>query len=296
VKNIDIINIHDTGFEHFLRAFKKKKVYWQINDLPQVFVPRNKHSKFALLKRLIFKYNILIGIHFVTDFAVNVSKNREYIKKYFKRDAHVFYCGIDPIQVTKDINATLERFAGKKINLLTSGVFFQYRNYETQIEVVKKLLENGYDVHLNIIGSLAYSPDYVVKIKSMIENSGLNDRVIICGQVDESEFIVLHENADLFLFINIDQSWGLAVFEAMSCGLPVIVSESVGATEILKDKCNSIFVNPLDDNGITSAIIDITNNKEYFLNISENSKKITSEYTWESVYSSKMLNLMIAED
>lgn len=291
-KDADIINIHDNGFEKYFPIFASKKIYWQINDLPYYFAVGNCKNLivgFAWIKKILLK----ILIHNVTDITVNVSKNRERVRKYLHRDAKVFYCGIEPILINRDINETLERFQNKKIKLLTSGIFFDYRNYETQIQVVKKLLSMGYDVHLNIIGSTFSDFQYATKIENLIRENQLERNVTICGQVDEQKFKYLHSNSDVFLFINIDQSWGLAVFEAMSCGIPVIVSESVGATEILSDKVNSIFVNPIDTDEIVNQIVNLVSNKDLYIKLSDVSRNFYLEYTWDEVYSSKLISLML---
>ena len=87
-------------------------------------------------------------LKYVKDISVNVGKNAERVKEYFHRDAHVFYCGIEPVCIDKNTEETFKRFAEKKINILSSGHFFTYRNYETQIKVVKWLQNKGYDVQL----------------------------------------------------------------------------------------------------------------------------------------------------
>lgn len=292
ISDATVVNIHDTGFELFLGAFKGKRLIWQVNDLPSYFhvgVSKSTHDTFKLkLLRRFVCYNTC----FVDDFVVNVSKNAERIRSCFHRDAHVYYCGIEPVNIRRNIDDTQERFANKKIHILSSGVFFPYRNYETQILVVNKLRERGIDANLQIIGSISLNPQYALKIQSMIEEKGLADYIRICGQVDEEQFKQLHQDADIFVFINIDQSWGLAVFEAMSCSLPVIVSNSVGATEILHDRVDSIFVNPTDVDEIVGNIEELMVNRELYNKLSKKSSLFHFDYTWDNAYCSKMFNLI----
>lgn len=292
VKKADVINIHDCGFEFYFPALIGKKTYWQINDLPPLFrVGVSKGRTLSFKDKLIKKY-ISIFIPVITDFSVNVSKNKFRIQKCFHRDAHVFYCGIEPVNVKKNIFSSLDNFKGNKVDILTSGVFFPYRNYETQIEVVKRLLRKGIDAHLNIIGSVELDKQYANGIQDLINKECLNEKVTIWGQVDESKFVQLHEAADLFMFINIDQSWGLAVFEAMSCGLPVIVSSSVGATEILTDKKNAIFVDPLDSKKISDEIVLLMSNEDMYIQLVNESKFFHSYYSWDNAYCSKIFELI----
>ena len=287
-----IINIHDPGFELFLGAFKGKTVIWQVNDLPPVFrVGISKMSKITFKQKL-RKWITCNNLKFVDEYVVNVTKNADRIKDCFNREAHVFYCGIEPVGIRKNIETTFNRFNDKKVNILTSGVFFPYRNYETQISVIKKLREKGIDANLHVIGKTESNPQYALKIASLIKEKELNDYITICGQVDDRRFKQLHGDSDIFIFINIDQSWGLAVFEAMSCGLPVIVSESVGATEILHNGVDSIFVNPLDEDEIVRQIERLINDKDLYTKLSEVSSSFYLDYTWDNAYCSKMFNLL----
>lgn len=293
IHDADIINIHDRGFENYLHVFKNKKVYWQVNDLPYVFKEgvsiNSKLGIFGILTKAYILYNKNV----ISEFSVNVTKNAELIYKHFNRNAHVLYCGIDPILIKRDEMLSINRFEKKSINILTSGILGYYRNYETQIEVIKILQNNGINAHLNIIGSTIRSPEYVKKIINLIHSNHLDEQVTICGQVDDEDFKRLHKESDIFIFINVEQSWGLAIFEAMSCGLPVIVSKSVGAVEILTDNENAIFVDPLDAICIADKILDLMNNKNKYLALVKTSNKFHEKYTWEKSYCSKMLELMV---
>lgn len=295
VKDCDIINIHDGGYENYLSLFKGKKVYWQVNDLPYCFRV-GVHAKIEKDEQSIKQCTKIVrDSKYVTEFSVNVGKNAEKIKECFHRNAHVFYCGVEPICINRNNKDTFNRFDERKINLLTSGVMLQYRNYETQIMVVRTLLEKGYDVRLNIIGKIL-DKSYGEKIQTLIEENGLKQRITIEGQVDDEKFKQLHQNADLFIFINIDQSWGLAVFEAMSCGLPVLVSNSVGAVEILNNNIDSIHVNPTDVNAIVKKIEELCNDRDYYERISETASQFHKDWTWDKAYSSRMLGLMLRDN
>ena len=66
----------------------------------------------------------------------------------------------------------------------------------------------------------------LILLVTLFRTKNLKKSVTIWGEVDENTYLKLFDKADIFTFGNIDQSWGLAVFEAMSCGLPTIVSNS----------------------------------------------------------------------
>lgn len=295
LKDADVANLHDCGFDGYLSAFADVRTIWQINDLNPAFrtgvAAKNRDSVGKWLSRKLFLHNLKA----IDKITVNVTKNAECIREKLHRDAQVLYCGIEPLGISRSVDESLKRFEQKKINLLSSGVWFPYRNYETQVEVVKELLRRGYDVQLDIIGSTQYSPEYHEKIRRMISDGKLDERIRIRGMVDEEEFNRLHSQADIFLFVNVDQSWGLAVFEAMSCALPVIVSESVGATEILHDGVDSIFVDPLSVRDIADKIISLTSDSGKYRQLSATASEFHHNYTWDKAYSSRMLSILTSD-
>jgi glycosyltransferase involved in cell wall biosynthesis len=293
LKGIKALNVHNLGLELYFPFLYNKNIIWQINDLPEVFqVGVHKTEKASFASRLRKKYLQFSCRYFVKAISVNVSKNRKRVQDCLNMDAEVFYCGIEKIDIQKDIQLSLERFNAGKINLLSSGVFFPYRNYETQIEVVKILKGKGYHIELNIIGPTELDRQYADKIINLISKNKLDNEVKVRGQVSEDSYKQLHANSDIFMFINVDQSWGLAVFEAMSCGLPVIVSNSVGATEILQDGYDSIFVDPLDAQLIANKIELLVKDANTYLHYVKNGIEFSKRYTWDNAYSQHMYKLI----
>lgn len=292
-KDADVINIHDnsmyleTIFTRLLCG-KKTKFVWQINDLPACFcVGVNREQKDSLKLKLKRIYMHLVA-KCVDEITVNVTKNGELVEQCFGRKAKVFYCGVD-------VNEKLEKHSynikDNTVKILSSGVFYPYRNYETLVDVVENLKNKNINVHLDIIGATDRAQSYSDKIKNLVKEKDLENEITIWGQVDDSKYVELHNEADMFAFININQSWGLAVFEAMSCGLPVIVSESVGAIELLHHNEDAIIVDPENTEEISNVVLKLMNDKEYYNKISENAYNAVKEFTWDKLYSERMLEL-----
>ena len=293
LKSVTVFNIHNLGLELYFPFFYNKNIIWQVNDLPEVFrVGIHKDQTVTFITRLVQKY-LRFGIrHFVKAITVNVTKNKQRIQAIFQKNADVFYCGIEKVDINRNMQNSLERFKSRKINLLSSGVFYPYRNYETQVEVVRILKDKGFDVNLNIIGSTELDRIYAGKMISLINDYHLTDEIKIYGQVSEDYFKQLHADADIFLFVNLDQSWGLAVFEAMSCGLPAIVSKSVGATEILHNDIDAIIVDPLDIQSIANKIERLAQDANNYLRFAKEGIAFSERYTWDNAYSQRMYQLI----
>lgn len=288
-KDIDIINIHDNWLERINKLAKNnhKKVVWQINDINGIFGVGVSEIGRNSLQNQIKKFLYLRNIEKTDVITVNVTKNAERVKKCFNKHASVLHCGVD-------VNDTLVKhsFAGhNEFRILSMGVFFPYRNYETLINVVKVLKEQGNNVRLDIIGKTDYALDYYKAIQHQISENHLDNYVKIWGQVDDNIYSELFNKADIFAFINIEQSWGLAVFEAMSTGIPTIVSNSVGATELLHNDEDAIILNPKSVDEICRAIKRLMTDEKYYNRISDEAARVVKEFSWDKLYSSKMLDI-----
>ncbi|MBR4765400.1 MAG: glycosyltransferase family 4 protein [Clostridia bacterium] len=289
-KDFDIINIHDNGIPNIIwwaTKRKKTRVIWQINDLPGCFNVGVSSNEDDNLKKKVRRCLFRILAHSVDLITVNVTKNKLQIRNNMGIDAEVLYCGVDSNkELIKHSYSKKETF-----NLLSSGVFYPYRNYEALVEAVSLVREKGRSINLKIIGSTEHCIEYAEKIRHMIRDKHLSDCIIICGQVDENKYNELHNNADAFIFINVNQSWGLAVFEAMSCGLPVIVSDSVGATELLDNNTDAVFVDPFNSKQIASEIIKLMDDVEHYNYISQNAFTKANNMTWDNMYCTKLIKL-----
>jgi glycosyltransferase involved in cell wall biosynthesis len=102
-----------------------------------------------------------------------------------------------------------------------------------------------------------------------------------CGMVTQTKLVDILNSADCLLLPSRHDSFGMVVVEAMACGLPVIVSEMVGAKELIKEGKNG-FVVPV---GNQLALVDrmrwLTGNREALAKMSLEARTTAEQTSWE---------------
>jgi glycosyltransferase involved in cell wall biosynthesis len=80
------------------------------------------------------------------------------------------------------------------------------------------------DLHLVIAG-----PDggYLAETRRFVADAGIADRTTFTGMLAGEEKLAAFADASLFLLPSYSENFGIAVVEAMACGLPVLISDRV---------------------------------------------------------------------
>ena len=118
------------------------------------------------------------------------------------------------------------------------------------------------------------------------EELGLSHRVTFLGEVSEDDLRHAYHTHDIYVSPNHLQSWGLAVFEAMASGCPVIVSKTAGAAEILTNEENALLVDAKSPAQIAMAIKRLIDDRRFHARLSVSGRKFVEDnVTWE--YSAK---------
>lgn len=72
-------------------------------------------------------------------------------------------------------------------------------------------------------------------VRSVVEDLKLGSQVKFLGYVDECDLPALYRAASLFVYPSLYEGFGLPVLEAMSCGVPVVISNSSSLPEVAGD-------------------------------------------------------------
>ncbi len=96
-------------------------------------------------------------------------------------------------------------------------------------------------------------PEYP-RLLTLAAHLGIGDRVLFLGQVTEEERDTLLASASVFVLPSVVEPFGIAAFEAMSAGVPAIVSKTSGVAEMAR----SVFaVDFWDVDEFASRIVEL---------------------------------------
>ena len=87
----------------------------------------------------------------------------------------------------------------------------------------------------------------------MIRTLGLVDRVTLVGELDAARLSECYDSADVFVLATLQETYGMAVAEALAHGLPV-VSTTTGEISALVGDDAGLLVPPGDTEALTAAL------------------------------------------
>jgi len=120
----------------------------------------------------------------------------------------------------------------RPVELLWVGRLVQYKGIELLIRSVA-IAAKKCDLRLKIIGG---GEDlYVAFLRQLVTELGLDRIVEFAKPVARNELPRSYQNADIFCFPTICDTYGIALLEAMSCGCAVVVSDVAGPREIVAE-------------------------------------------------------------
>ncbi len=153
-------------------------------------------------------------------------RDRNNIQEKFDVPKHVkeyvIYNG-NPCEGLKKIKSDTYSFP----YLLSIGEFRGYKNQESLIPMLRFL---DSDIKLILVGRC--SKNQQEKIEKLAEEHQVSERVIIKGTVSEKEKITLYSNATALVHPSLAEGFGLPVVEAMTFGVPVIISNKTSLPEV----------------------------------------------------------------
>ncbi len=89
---------------------------------------------------------------------------------------------------------------------------------------------------------------------------------------------LLYNSSEIFISTSSYEGFGLSIIEAMACGIPVVVGNNSAVSEVAGDA--GLFINNLDIDNISKAIIEIVSSKEKRKTLGQKVKLRADTYSW----------------
>lgn len=183
----------------------------------------------------------------------------------------------------------------KKINLITVGRLSLVKGQIYAFEVVKKLIEAGYNVVLTIIGEGVER----VNLEKYIKINKLSDSIVLAGAKSQDEIRKYLWNSDIFLFPSVSEHYGnstetqgLATIEAEACGLPVVIFDTGGTKYTIENDISGFLCDEYNVECMFNKVKILIDNNEIFQKMSKEAVTFVNENyaqkiidkKWEIIY------------
>lgn len=113
----------------------------------------------------------------------------------------------------------------------------------------------------------------VPKIWELIEG---DPSIEIVGYVDDMEDF--YRRCDLFVLPSIDEGFGMVVFEAMACSLPVIITKNVGSGDFVEHGEQGYIIDIRDPDAIAKKVGKLHQNRDLMSSMSQKALQTFKNY------------------
>jgi glycosyltransferase involved in cell wall biosynthesis len=150
------------------------------------------------------------------------------------------------------------------------------KNVPTLLQAFRKLHEcYQQDVHLILAGSKGWLFEDVTK---MIGDMQLDGRIHMIGQVPSDDLLNLYNAAEMLTHPAFYEGFGLPPLEAMSCGLPAIVSNVASLPEVVGD--SALLINPYDADELAVAMWRVLTDQKLNLEMRAKGLRQAEHFSW----------------
>ncbi len=155
------------------------------------------------------------------------------------------------------LNRTKKYIPNNIVRLLMVARIHPVKDHYTLLRALKYLKNNSF---LKFEISLLGNGENILKnkIKKQIEDYGLEGKVFFKDKVCYEDMAEIYNNHDVLILPSKSEAVGMVIPEAMACGLPVVVSDNVGAKDYVVKGENGLIFKTGDHIDLANKIKEIS--------------------------------------
>jgi glycosyltransferase involved in cell wall biosynthesis len=138
------------------------------------------------------------------------------------------------------------------------------------------------DWRLTCAGSLDRDPETVDLLRAQLRRDGLDDHVSLVGDLGSDELAACYDSADVFVLATLHESFGMAVAEALACGLPVVSTATGAIPELVGGGEAGLIVPPGDEHALADALSHVLGNADLRARLADGARRVRDRLpSWE---------------
>lgn len=219
--------------------------------------------------------NLRVLKHFHRVIGVSKSVRLDLFKMGLPwRKLAVVYNAVDP-GFRPGSDAIIENDGGRAFRLVMVAHFRWFREPSTLVTAIEILRARGINVQLSLVGE----GDSRLKsaCQAMVTAKGLDSVVRFCGEKTVSAGWLT--GFDLFVFASLADTFGVALMEAMACGLPVLVADIPPLMELIQHGRCGYYYEAGNPQSCADALATLIENGELRRRLARRASERAADFT-----------------
>ena len=150
------------------------------------------------------------------------------------------------------------------------------KNVVTLLEGFARAVARGYAGELVLVGRWGWRTGAA---QAALVRSPVRDRIRHLDYLERPALAAVVRRAEALVFPSLLEGFGLPVLEAMSCGVPVIVSRVSSLPEVAGDA--ALYVDPASPDEIAAAIVLLSGDRGLAARLAAAGRERAARFRWE---------------
>ena len=175
--------------------------------------------------------------------------------------------------------------ANDPITLIAVGILSRGKGQLDMIDMLARMPATNFRLHL--IGDCAQNASYTEEIRALIQQSHLQESIIIHGSVPQQVLFELLPQCDLYLSASSYESYSMATAEAVAHGLPVLAYATGAIGDWIEDGVNGVMIELGQSEQFFQALRRLLTKRDLLNKLRHNAWARTaylSFHSWEQTY------------
>ena len=173
-----------------------------------------------------------------------------------------------------------QKFQLNRPFVMYTGGIDHRKNIEGLIRAFSLLPDAVKNSHqLAIVCSIQPNSRYELELLAKRQDLNL-DSIILTGYVSEEDLISLYNLCEIFVFPSFHEGFGLPVLEAMTCGAPVIASNTSSLPEVVG--LDEAMFDPADDRAIAEKISRALTDHDFKNKLTSHAREQAQKFSWDN--------------
>lgn len=167
---------------------------------------------------------------------------------------------------------------GGPLRVLCVARLIERKGQHHLIEAVRLLADAGVEVIVELVGT----GDAEADLRALAAERGVAERVRFAGYVPREEIAERYAAADVFVLPSYNEGMSVATLEAMAAGLPVVVTRTGGAAELVAEGETGLTFDWADVAALAGHLRRLAEDRELAQRMGAAGRRRAGRFSWDA--------------